>query len=187
MEKNIIIMYSGKLDIDYGICLLLDAFMQIKEKNVELWITGGGNAESFIKKCMDSDQRIKYFGFLPSRQKVLNMQKKATLLINMRLPSEPASSYCFPSKLFEYMVTGVPVLSFKLDGIPEEYYNYLVTIEKETIDSVKETIESVIHESTDVIRNRGRAAREYILKHKNSVKQCESIWNWIMEENKAKD
>ena len=93
------IMYSGNLDIQYGIDKLLNAFMKIPDENVELWLTGGGNAEKYIKKCCEKDERIKFFGFLPSRKDVLNLQRKATCLINMRLPSEIASSYCFPSKL----------------------------------------------------------------------------------------
>ena len=42
------IMYSGKLDDAYGIKMLLAAFMQIKDDGLELWLTGGGNAEKYI-------------------------------------------------------------------------------------------------------------------------------------------
>ena len=30
------------------------------------------------------------------------------------------------SKLFEYMITGKPVLSFEIKGIPDEYWDYLI-------------------------------------------------------------
>lgn len=89
-EKKKAIMYSGKLDEQYGIKLLLDAFMSIPDKDVELWLTGGGNAERYIKECAQQDSRIKFFGFLPSRQDVLKKQAEASLLVNMRLPSEQA-------------------------------------------------------------------------------------------------
>ena len=104
-EKKKAVMYSGKLDEQYGIKMLVDAFMSIQDSDIELWITGGGNTEGYIKACAKKDNRIKFYGFLPSRQDVLQKQTEASLLVNMRLPSELASGYCFPSKLFEYMAT----------------------------------------------------------------------------------
>ena len=103
--------------------------------DIELWITGGGNTEGYIKACAKKDNRIKFYGFLPSRQDVLQKQAEASLLVNMRLPSEPASGYCFPSKLFEYMATGTPVLSFDIAGIPREYLQHLYVVKQETVDA----------------------------------------------------
>ena len=90
-EKKKAVMYSGKLDEQYGIKMLVDAFMSIQDLDIELWITGGGNTEGYIKACAKKDNRIKFYGFLPSRQDVLQKQAEASLLVNMRLPSEPAS------------------------------------------------------------------------------------------------
>ena len=178
------IMYSGNLDIQYGIDKLLNAFMKIPDENVELWLTGGGNAEKYIKKCCEKDERIKFFGFLPSRKDVLNLQRKATCLINMRLPSEIASSYCFPSKLFEYMATGIPVLSFRLGGIPNEYFKYLVTIEHEDEESIKEAIVNIIIMNKDERKKIGCDARDFILKKKNQKIQCRKIIEFIKGEIK---
>lgn len=177
--KKTAVMYSGKLDKEYGIPMLLDAFMQIDDKDVELWLTGGGNAEDYINECVKKDSRIKFYGFLPSREDVLKKQKAAMLLVNMRLPSETASAYCFPSKLFEYMATGVPVLSFKLEGIPEEYYEYLIGIDKETTEDVAKTIKNVLEMPEKRKKNLGKAAKEFIIKKKNRIAQCERIWHWI--------
>lgn len=173
------IMYSGKLDIQYGIDMLLNAFMKIDNQELELWFTGGGNAEDYIKECATKDSRIKFYGFLPSRKDVLIKQQEASLLVNMRLLSEPSSGYCFPSKLLEYMATGIPVLSFKLEGIPTEYYKYIVTVENETLESLISAIESVF-DMNDITREElGRKARKFILEHKTKIRQAENIFNWI--------
>lgn len=177
--KKKAVMYSGKLDKEYGICLLLDAFMQIKDDEVELWLTGGGNAEDYIRKCTQTDKRIKFYGFLPSRVDVLKKQKEAMLLINMRLPSEPASAYCFPSKLFEYMATGVPVISFRLEGIPEEYKNYLIVIDDESTKQVMTTIINALEMSEKDRRMLGQKAKEFILDKKSNLVQCQKIWDWV--------
>lgn len=176
-SKKKAIMYSGKLDKEYGIQLLLDAFMQIDDPKAELWLTGGGNAEEYIRECAEKDKRIKFYGFLPSRDDVLKKQKEAMLLVNMRLPSEPASAYCFPSKLFEYMATGVPVLSFKLEGIPEEYHEHLVIINNE--NELVSAIYGVLKMPDATKKELGERAKEFVLKKKNSHYQCQEIWNWV--------
>lgn len=174
-----VLMYAGKLDIQYGIGLLVDSFMKIDNRELELWITGGGNAQKYIEKCAEKDSRIKYYGFLPSRDDVIKKQKSADLLINMRLPSEEASKYCFPSKLLEYMVTGVPVLSFKLEGIPEEYYKYIFVIQDETEKSIISAIDKAFNMDEVSRREMGIKAKNFILENKSIAKQSQKILDWI--------
>lgn len=178
-HKRKALMYSGKLDEQYGIRLLLDSFMSIPDSEIELWLTGGGNAEAYIRECTQKDQRIKFFGFLPTRYDVLAMQSQASLLINMRLPSEKASNYCFPSKLFEYMATGVPVLSFKLGGIPEEYYPHLFIIDEESESAIRDAIVSVIDISDEERSRKGEQARRFIVENKTIDMQCKKIMRYI--------
>lgn len=177
--KRQAIMYSGKLDKEYGLELLLNAFMQIQNENLELWLTGGGNAAAYIEECAKNDNRIKFFGFLPTRQDVLEMQSKATALINMRLPSEEASKYCFPSKLFEYMLAGVPVLSFRLEGIPAEYYEHLIVIEHETEECIVKTIETLLLQAKKDLQQRGSDAQAFVLENKTIKKQCQKILAFV--------
>ena len=56
-EKKKAVMYSGKLDEQYGIKMLVAAFMSIQDVDIELWITGGGNTEGYIKACAKKDNR----------------------------------------------------------------------------------------------------------------------------------
>lgn len=178
------IMYSGKLDEHYGIKMLIDAFRSIEDSELELWLTGSGNAEEYVKHCAVLDMRIKYFGFLPDRSDVLKLQKKASLLINMRLPSELASAYCFPSKLFEYMVTGIPVLTFRLEGIPDEYYRYMITIENEDELSVAKAIKKAFDLPSQELKNMGETAARFVLEEKNHVRQAARIIKFINEKEK---
>lgn len=180
-EKKKAIMYSGKLDEQYGIKLLLDAFMSIPDKDAELWLTGGGNAERYIKECAQKDSRIKFFGFLPRRQDVLKKQAEASLLVNMRLPSEQASGYCFPSKLFEYMATGTPVLSFDIAGIPKEYLQYLFVVQEEKMEALANSIEETLKLDRKTLRDRGNAARMFVVNNKNTKTQCLKMWKFVAD------
>lgn len=180
-EKKKAVMYSGKLDEQYGIKMLVDAFMSIQDSNIELWITGGGNTEDYIKECAKKDNRIKFYGFLTSRQDVLQKQAEASLLVNMRLPSEPASGYCFPSKLFEYMATGTPVLSFDIAGIPREYFRHLYVVKQETANALAESIEETLSLDEATLQKRGNGAREFVINEKNTKIQCSKMWKFVTD------
>lgn len=172
------IMYSGMIEKKYGLELLVNAFESIDDPNFELWITGGGNDIDYIKECAAKDSRIKFYGFLPSRKEVLVKQQEATMLINMRLPSESASAYCFPSKLFEYMASGTPVLSFNLDGIPKEYYKYLIEIEKESVSEIAASIKKAALLSENEREHMGNTAKKFVLENKTQIEQSKRIINF---------
>ena len=180
-EKKKAVMYSGKLDEQYGINMLVDAFMSIHDSGMELWLTGSGNSENYIKECARKDNRIKFYGFLPSRQEVLQKQAEASLLVNMRLPSEPASGYCFPSKLFEYMATGTPVLSFDIAGIPREYLQHLYVIKQETVDALAKAIEETLSLDEASLQEQGNRAREFVINEKNTKTQCSKMWKFVTD------
>lgn len=173
-DKKIIIMYSGVLSLKYGIAELLDAFEMIDNTYYELWLTGGGDAEELIEKKSIEDNRIKYFGYLSSRQDLLALQRKASMLINIRKPDE-ASKYCFPSKLFEYMLSGKPVLSTVIGGIPEEYFNYIIRIEYLKAENIKEAILKVAKMPEEKRNEIGEKAKRFIVENKNNIVQGKKI------------
>lgn len=178
-KQKTIVMYSGKIDKKYGILELLDAIRKINDDGYEFWFTGIGNAVEDLNRECDFDDRIKYLGFLPTRNELLLKQQEATMLINMRLPSEQGSAYCFPSKIFEYMASGKPVLSFRIAGIPDEYYNYLVEIKSTEANDIKDTILKIGTLSNNEIKEIGQKARRYIMNNKNSISQTKKIIEFL--------
>ncbi len=174
------IMYSGVLDTRYGIPELLEAFSMLDER-FELWFTGTGNAVNLINEQAKKDTRIHNLGFLPSRRDLLLKQKQAAMLISTRRPDEPASDYCFPSKLFEYMISGNPVLSCRIGGIPDEYFNYLVEMKSTSPSDIKDAILSVAEMSEEERAALGKNARDFILTEKNNVAQARKILEFVTE------
>ena len=108
--------------------------------------------------------------FLPSRKDLLLKQKTASMLINVRKPEEEASAYCFPSKLFEYMISGSPVLSFKIPGIPDEYFDYLIPMENSNPKTIANAIINVGNMKTDDRETLGNKSREFVLNNKKKSK-----------------
>lgn len=179
-EDKLSIMYSGVLDLRYGIRELLDTFKELPE-NYELWLTGNGNAVSLIKERAERDSRIKYLGYLPTRKDLLNKQREATMLISTRDPNEPASTYCFPSKIFEYMVSGNPVLSTRINGIPEEYFDYIIPIDSLDISYLKSEIEKIAGMSKEERLAFGKRAKDFVLNEKNCNVQMQRVINFIKD------
>jgi glycosyltransferase involved in cell wall biosynthesis len=173
------IMYSGFVSKEYGIDLLVDAFVSLKELNFELWVTGTGDDVNYVEEAAKKDPRIKFLGFLPSRIDVLRKQRKAAMLVNTRLPTERASAYCFPSKLFEYMMSGRPVLSFRIPGIPEEYFDYLIEMRQVSVEGVAKCIKNVASMSESERAGIGKKGRNFVLKNKNKITQTGRILEFI--------
>ncbi|MGE5351540.1 MAG: glycosyltransferase family 4 protein [Acidobacteriota bacterium] len=174
-NKNLkVILYAGTLHTRYGIGELLDAFKMIKADDYRLWICGDGGGIELVKNAALTDERIKYLGIVP-KQKVSELQRQATILINPRNTNGEYNKYSFPSKTIEYLSSGTPALMYKLDGIPEEYYEYCYTISGSSIEDMSKAMYEVCQLDDKTLKSKGTLAREFILNNKSSEIQCKKI------------
>lgn len=105
----------------------------------------------------------------------MELQKQATVLVNPRQNNEEFSKYSFPSKTMEYLSSGVPVVAYKLDGMPDEYDSYIQYVEDNAIESLKEKLVEVCELSEEERQNLGSAGRAFVLTEKNSTVQVKKI------------
>lgn len=173
-HDKIVVMYSGFIDERYGILKLADSLKYLDDR-FEIWITGGGPAQDVLKSRAQRDGRIKFYGYLPTRKELVELQLQATFFINLRDPDEEASQYCFPSKIFEYLQTGKPVISSKLKGIPQEYFDYMIMIEKFTSESIAEAIKRAAAMTFESRNELGMAGRKLVIEKKNNIYQAKRI------------
>ena len=171
-------LYTGTLEYPYGIKKLLEAFQLIKSENINLWICGGGEGAPLVIKRAQEDQRIKYFGIV-SKDKISELQSKATILVNPRNTIGEYNKYSFPSKTIEYLASGTPALLYKLDGIPAEYFEYCYTIEDNEVESLAKAIYKTCQLDSNILYLKGKAAREFILKNKAAKIQCGKVLNML--------
>jgi len=170
-EKKIL-LYTGSLLNDFGIETLLKSFLKIPKNNFELWLCGPVNESKTVVEYSQIDSRIKYWGFL-RKDEVAELQKKTTVLINPRPNIGEYVKYSFPSKTMEYLLSGKPVIMFKLDGIPSDYYDYIYFIDKNDEDSIAQTIISVCERSDEELIKFGNNAQKFVIENKNSKIQTE--------------
>ena len=173
------IFYSGTLHYQYGIKNLLDAFSAIENDDLELWICGGGEAESEIKKLAESDKRLKFYGFC-TQTEVARLRAKSAVLVNPRPNEGEYTKYSFPSKTMEYMTSGKPVVMYKLDGIPDEYDKYLNYVDASVshTSGLKSSIMYVIA-NYDAMRAKADAACKFILDNKSGTVQAKKVIRFL--------
>lgn len=183
-NNKFIVMYSGNIDKEYGIVELINAFDYLDEQ-YELWITGGGKYSEELHKICSKNPKIKFFGFLPNRRDLLSLQEKASAFINIRNPKIVASNYVFPSKLFEYMLTGKPVITCELAGIPSEYYKYLIKFQKLEPKEISKTIKKIAKMPDKYRTKMGNDAQKFICENKNNYVQAKKILEFIGYKNES--
>lgn len=168
------VFYAGTLHKKFGVLNLLDAFKNIRSDNYRLVICGVGDSEEEIRKAAQKDNRIQFYGCLP-REEVLKLQGKATVLVNPRQNNEEFTKYSFPSKNLEYLSSGIPFIAYKLDGIPDEYDNYILYVEDNSIKALTERIISVCEKSNVERQAIGIAAKEFVSENKNLIVQTKKL------------
>lgn len=180
-NASINLLYTGALNRRFGLVLLVNAFLSIQQENYRLWICGVGDYQEEIEKAAKLDHRISYFGYVTA-DVAKELQQKATLLINPRPNGEGYTKYSFPSKTMEYMVSGRPVLMYRLDGLPEEYHDYLYYIEDNSLEGMKKAILTTIGKGVRKLEARGKAAYDFVIHHKNGKTQAGKILSMLRAE-----
>lgn len=161
-----VILYAGGIESKYGVQMLVEAFKMLEIDDVELHIYGNGTYVDTLKAEALIDKRIKYFG-VKSNKEIVREELKATLLVNPRFTTEEFTKYSFPSKNMEYMVSGTPLLTTNLPGMPKDYHPYVYLFDNETVEGYADTLRKVLSLPLDELQMKGIKARQYVLKYKN--------------------
>ena len=176
-----LILYTGTLNKKYGILNLIRAFELIENKNYKLILCGYGDSLDEILKAQKRDKRIIFKGQL-SRAEVLKLQLKADVLINPRQNIEEFTKYSFPSKNLEYLSSGKPLIGYKLDGIPDEYDDYIHYVDDNSIESLKNKIINICDKSKEELEQIGMKSRDFVINNKNNIIQTRKIIDLIGKE-----
>lgn len=159
------IIYAGNLSKLYGIRELVDGFMLL-QGNYELHLYGAGADAAYIQECAQQDNRIKFFGRV-SRDEVLTALKKAHLIVINKPTADDYSNYSFSSKILECMASGTPVLTTRVGGMPEEYYDYFRFIDDESPAGIATALADVFALPDEARTELGSHAKEFAAREKN--------------------
>lgn len=176
-----VILYTGGLNEKYGVVDLVESFTQIKDKKYRLIICGSGNLEEYVKQKSKNDDRIIYKGQVEHKQ-VLKLQKNATVLVNPRKNDNEYTKYSFPSKNLEYLLSGKPVIAYRLDGIPKEYESVICYVNEDNKYGLRDKIIEICEKTNEERDYIGEKGRKFVLERKNNKIQIKRLIRDILGE-----
>lgn len=176
-----IIFYAGGLSKAYGIVELVEGFIKA-DVDYELWLCGRGELETYLKEKSTLHPAVKYLGFL-SATEVERIQTDASCLIMSRDPRQQYTRYSFPSKLIEYMTSGVPVLTTRLSGIPDEYFEFLNPIEDPSVEGICAALKAFCAADRQFLFKKAACGKIWVLKNKTSVAVGRKILDFMETHN----
>lgn len=174
------LLYAGSLKRIYGIDYLVKGFVKADIPDAQLRIYGDGDFKEELLSLCQKYPGVMYMG-VKDNAHIVAQEQKASLLINPRPIAPEYTKYSFPSKNMEYMVSGTPLLTTKLPGMPEEYYPYVYFMGEETPDNAAEVLRSILDLPLEERQKKGKAAREFVLTNKSNVIQAKRILEFLKD------
>lgn len=124
-NNDFILLYSGRINKDKGVSELIDAMLLLKKMpNIKLLILGStffgdaNNDDDFVKglksKSSEITDRITFTGFIPYTQ-IPNYLSISNIAIIPSIWDDP-----FPTTVLEAQAMGLPIITTRRGGIPEE-------------------------------------------------------------------
>lgn len=172
------IVYSGAIIQYNGIKQLLEAFKMVKYPRCRLEIYGDGPLVQYVKDSCKDDLRIRYMGNRRNSE-IMKIQQEADLLVNPRQVDEPISKFTFPSKIIEYMLSGTPIITTKLNALTDEYLQHMFVFEDDTPEIIAQAIDSILSRDKNELRQKATLAREFVIKEKNWKVQSNKIIGFV--------
>lgn len=168
------ILYSGSLNLAYGIKELVEAFMLLEDESLRLWICGSGEGVEYVRAASSRDRRIEYRGLL-GWEDLRVTQQRARLLVNPRRNEGEYTRFSFPSKTMEYLASGRPVAAYRLDGIPHDYEPYVLWLEPGDSADTADQLRGIMQRSDEELLAIGARARSFVLAGKNQTVQVRKV------------
>ena len=178
--QNFVCMYAGALSKKYGLDNLVRGFIDANLPDSELHLYGDGDYVPELLEICSRVSNVKYFG-TKLNDYVVCEEQRASLLINPRPTEEEFTQYSFPSKNMEYMLTGTPVLTTKLPGMPEEYYPYVYLLEDESENGIATKLKELYLLGQAELQAKGKRAFQFVLENKSNKMQAWKVIDELLQ------
>lgn len=184
-EDVLLFIYLGGLSKGRGIENMLSAFQDPRVFH-HLLIMGSGSLYSEVQLAVNACSRIHYLNPVPPSQ-VLEYAMGANVGVSLVEDIALSYRYCLPNKLFEYLVSGLPVLVSDLTdqkSLVEQYQAGWVT--DTDPQSIVDVISSISREKYEDLKS-GLHKRTQNLDWEYESEQLLKIYRNQLANNKLKD
>lgn len=172
--------FAGWLNEANGIPVLLSAFRSLRVSSFRLRIAGPGPLQAVVEEASRQDARIQYLGMLDAPD-VARMYRTADVLLNVRLTKGIDTRYFFPSKLIEFLASGVPTITTSVAHAEDEFDDLVYVLHDESAGGLAELMSYVAsrsHEERATVANR---AREYAVMNKTWDVQTAKVARYLRQ------
>ena len=181
-ERNI--MFCGALTEYNGIKNLILAMGLVDDNRIVLDIYGDGYLRDVVEEAAKVNTRIRYHGRV-SNEIVMQKQQEAWGLINPRITEDPIAKVTFPSKTFEYLLSGTPVITTRLNGYGPEYENCMIFAEQDTPEGIAAAINRMLEMPASELEDMASRARNMVCTQKTWGKQAQRIAEFLVLSSKS--
>jgi glycosyltransferase involved in cell wall biosynthesis len=156
--------FSGALFTRYGIESLIEGFLSLKQTNFDLLIAGYGPEASWIEGLMQKHRQLKFLGML-TPQETSKYQAGSYLNINPRPVDGDLDSVSIPSKVLDYIATGVPTLTTEHPFIKSIFLDTCSWISESSPTGIRVALERFLEGDYALYQNQAIQAKTIAMKH----------------------
>lgn len=180
--NKINLTFTGAVEEYYGIKEMIHS-MKYLGSEYRLNIFGSGTLDDYVKDQSLMDERIIHHGRV-AHDVSIDAQIQSDLLLLVRT-DKLLNKFGLPSKVIEYLSSGTPVITNKIESVPSELYKYLNTYNEITGKSISDKVKHVLSDQEYKIRkNKADLAKEFISVNYNWEIQSKKMQEFICELNK---
>jgi glycosyltransferase involved in cell wall biosynthesis len=161
-DDQIILLYQGGLAAGRGVDILLEAFKKNKNDKIVIIFMGYGELEKEIQSLSKSYNNIFFHKAVPT-DVLLNYTASADVGIALIQNTCLSYNFCMPNKLFEYAMTGLPVIVSNVKEMSAfvKKYQMGVVVEDNTVASLNEAIERLLSMDLTALKQNAKKAALY--------------------------
>jgi hypothetical protein len=173
-NDKIIVIFSGKIDYDFGIKEFIDLAYSFRNNNKYLFVITGFGKSHLINKFRvnENSSNLIYLGFISNEMLLKYIYLKAHILVNFRIPDSNLNSYSFPSKIYDFLITGNYVLSTINNNLDNQISKFLLFVENLSNSELVSKIKSISFPNSNK-RSQVKAVRKFIRTNYSK------FWNFV--------
>lgn len=179
--KGVIRMgYFGSHSDYAGLKDLLDAFLAAPHLKLELSIAGEGPKTVELKGYTRADPRIEWVGFLNERKDLGRWASSCHVLVNPR-PAGFGNENNFPSKIFDYVQLGRPVLSSTTPTLQHAFGDSMLWYDADKPNALSEALNLVSEKCIAELMLQGKNLHDTYVQLFSWERRVQGLKQWMQE------
>lgn len=178
-KTDYLVTFCGSLTYLNGIDLLIDSLNNFEGTNFRFVVCGKGPLLPSVLYATKKYKNIEYLGVLPDKA-ISELYRKSSIILNLRRLEDEAMDFAFPSKFFEIVSTGKPIITTKIIN-DLELIDYIYLLEPMTSAELTNVLNGIISSYSKAL-DRAAMAKKIVLEKYNYDDLSYSLYRFLNRE-----